>query len=117
MLYQDKSQTDFISSTAPVYYDWKSYGAFGADMFGTFTAGNLKIQGSSDGSSWDTLFTVKDGNQVTNNAINAAGHYIANIVSYQQGRILPSDDFIGSVRVAANIGVMPPQIVASVVGG
>lgn len=126
MLYQDRSRLDFMPNTNYfdgsvnhiVHYDFKGYGAFGVDVVGAITGGQyLLIQGSSDGETWDTLFTVQDGAQVPSNQITGAGHYICNIVSYQLGRITTSTSFTGNVKMAANIGVEPPQIVANVVGG
>ena len=126
MLYQDRSRVDFMPNTnyvdgsvnQIVHYDWKGYGAFGVDVDGTITGGQyLLIQGSSDGENWTTLFTVLNGSQVTNNEIVTAGHYICNIVSFQLGRITTSTSFTGNVKLTANIGVEPPQIVANVMAG
>lgn len=126
MLYQDRSRVDFMPNTNYVdgsindivHYDFKGYGAFGVDITGTISAGYLEIQGSSDGENWDTLFTVQDGEQVVSNQITNAmlpGHFSANIISYQMGRIIGLGSFAGNVKMTADIGVMPTQIVATVV--
>jgi len=129
MLYQDKIQTDFLPNTQyltgnlikEIYYDWSTYGGFGADIDGEINGSeNLQIQGSVDGENWTTLFTVQNGAQVTNNLIVDAdlpGHFICNIISYPQGRIVASSGFTGNVKVVASITVLPPPDTAVVLGG
>lgn len=127
MLYQDKSQEDFLPNTQyltgnlinVVYYDWKTTAGFGVDIVGAIPNGQyLLIQGTSDGQTWTQLFTVSDGTQVTNNQIvTTPGHYTVNTVGYQQGRIIPSDTWTGNVKLTSNITVLPPPEVAVVLGG
>lgn len=129
MLYQDRSQTDFLPNTQYltgtlskiIYYDWKTDAGFGCDISGTINGSEtLTIQGSADGVNWTTLFTVQNNTQITSNQITNAmlpGHFIANVVSYQQGRLIASSGYTGNVKVVANISVLPPPDVATVVGG
>ncbi len=126
MLYQDKTQTDFLPNTQyltgnlvkEIYYDWSTYGGFGVDISGTINGTeNLQIQGSVDGVNWTTLFTVQNGAQVTNNLIVNAdlpGHFICNVISYPQGKIVATSGFTGNVKVVASITVLTPPEVASV---
>lgn len=126
MLYQDKSQTDFLPNTQyltgklikTIYYDWHTDGGFGADISGTINGSEyLTIDGTVDGENWTTLFTVQNGAQITDNKIINGllpGHFICNVVSYQRGRIQASSGFTGNVKVAATISVLPPPEVATV---
>lgn len=126
MLYQDKSQTDFLPNTQyltgnlikEIYYDWSTYGGFGADISGTINGSEtLTIEGSNDGQNWTPLFTVQNNAQIANNQITNAmlpGHFIANVISYPQGRIIASSGYTGNVKVAATITVLPPPDVATV---
>lgn len=126
MLYQDKTQTDFMPNTQyltgallkVIYYDWSTYGGFGADISGTINGSEtLTIEGSNDGQNWTPLFTVQNNAQIANNQITNAmlpGHFIANVISYPQGRIAASSGYTGNVKIVATITVLPPPDVATV---
>ena len=113
MLYQDNSRLDFVTSITPVNYDWKGYTTLGADIEGTFSAGSGKFQGGSGGV-WTDILTILGGAIVSGGTINTAGHYMANIASFQQGRFLPSSDFSGTVKITANMGVIPLNAILGV---
>ncbi len=110
MLNQDTSRVDFVSTTTPVNYDWKGYTSFGADIEGTIGTGSGKFQGSSGGI-WTDVTTFKDGNILAGGTVTTSGHYQINTASFEQGRFLPSDDFDGLVKITANMGVEPLNII------
>lgn len=127
MLYQDKSQTDFLPYTQYlnnsalvkyVMYDWSTYGGFGCDISGTINGSEtLTIEGSNDGENWTPLFTVQNNAQIANNQIVNAmlpGHFICNTISYPQGRIIASSGFTGNVKIVSTSTVLTPPDTATV---
>ena len=99
----------FIPQDLPITVTVQNYAGWGMDVIGSFTGSdNITIQGTTDGKTFTTIFTVSGGAQVTNNLIIAAGHYSANIEGFTVIKIVPSGGFSSSIGIAYAVTKWPP---------
>ncbi len=109
------TQKNYIPLETVITWVTQGYSSMGIDVTGTFTSGSFILEGSNDGATWTTLNTANADGIVTDGIIFTTGHYIFDILGFNQVRYTPTSvvgtlvlSTLGTVEVApAFTGVSP----------